>query len=92
MIPGGSSRYWWFRTRNAEMDQGVSVERQLHVKQGEKRLELRDIKTDRLVRPLEGSAGKATAAISLDDLRVVKQLLARVGADGLKGAIDLLSR
>jgi hypothetical protein len=41
---------------------------------------------------LRPAAGKATAAISLDDLRVVKQLLARVGADGLKGAIDLLSR
>jgi hypothetical protein len=38
------------------------------------------------------AAGKATAAISLDDLRVLKGLLARVGADGLKGAIDLLSR
>jgi hypothetical protein len=41
---------------------------------------------------LRPAAGKATAAISLDDLRVVKGLLARVGADGLKGAIDLLSR
>jgi hypothetical protein len=38
------------------------------------------------------AAGKAAATISLDDLRVVKGLLARVGADGLKGAIDLLSR
>jgi len=41
---------------------------------------------------LRPAAGKGTAAISLDDLRLVKGLLARVGADGLKGAIDLLSR
>src|SRR6266508_1803488 len=34
------------------------------------------------------TGGKAAAAISLGDFRLVKELLARVGADGLKDAID----
>ena len=37
-------------------------------------------------------ARSAGAAISLEDMRLVKDLVARVGVDSLKGVIELLSR
>ena len=38
------------------------------------------------------TARSSADSISLEDARLVKELVARVGSDALKGVIDLLSR
>src|SRR5262249_26026085 len=55
-IPGdpSSGRYYGIPE---SMDEGASWEKGLYVKERDKRLELRDVKTDRLVRRLEGAEG-----------------------------------
>ncbi|MCI0740059.1 MAG: WD40 repeat domain-containing protein [Gemmataceae bacterium] len=58
-IPGSIPRYWGFRDRSGRMDQAVSVEKQLYVKEIEKGIEVRDIKTDKLVWPLQLSGSSA---------------------------------
>ena len=55
VIPAAHSQYRrvFYQMRDARMDQGVSVETGLYVKDTAKRIELRDLRTDRLIRSLE---------------------------------------
>jgi WD40 repeat protein len=57
VVPVWLSRNYFYQ-QSSLVDAGAAMESGLYVKEREERLELRDIKTDRLIRPLEGSAGK----------------------------------
>src|SRR5262249_50716356 len=57
-LPGDLWSYRYYGIPES-MDEGVSWEKDLYVKVRDKRLELRDVKTDRLIRSLEGAAGWA---------------------------------
>jgi WD40 repeat protein len=67
-LPGGRSGYWFAQE---SMDQGASWAKGLYVKERDKRLELREIKTDRPLRALEGADPKAWAYFSANGERLV---------------------
>ncbi len=52
-IPGQHSKYWWRYTRNGDMEKEASTEKRWYVKRVKKKLEIRHIKTNRLVRVID---------------------------------------